>query len=549
MSVTLSATDVRTQTFIRFSGADIMFLTTRALFIPVVFLCALEETVLAHYGHCAADRCYAVFLTAADYWGAQNGCRDSGGRLLDREHAEEAFATVVRAIRGNFWLNNSNRSRGQACASISVTTEGRPVLTTGPGSDPLDGYLCQFAVEGPCGSLQARAGSRVSYVAHAGFEVRDSETFPQGTIATAETLGAEYADWKHVCFAGSWIKAPWACEVFNGGCEHRCDGAGNTCACPAGQSLHPNNVTCTKDPCAECAHECHKEGDSYVCACAAGYSLARDGKSCVDVDECKEKNPCTGENEECLNAPGGFACGCVDDFIKEDGVCVNVSICAMCEHMMCEKSGGVYGCRCRKGFRVSPRNPADCEQHCAEKDCPARCDPNTATDEKDLQRCFCPVGYIRDTTDTETLCTDIDECEHMEQCDHRCENSFGSFRCLCDEGHKLDSDDYTCLPTDKEEEELGSGASPSYPPPADSHQASVPFYIQTGSVMGIAVFVLLGAGLLYFLGRNMSKRCGRFELTSLKGADIDIFYLQQMSTDTYKRLSFDKQSKTDPQRV
>uniref|UniRef100_A0A3B4TZ48 Thrombomodulin n=1 Tax=Seriola dumerili TaxID=41447 RepID=A0A3B4TZ48_SERDU len=64
--------------------------------------------------------------------------------------------------------------------------------------------------------------------------------------------------------------------------------------CPARQSLHHNNFTCTKDPCADCEQGCEQESDSFVCKCEKGYRLAKDSKSCLDVNECKEEDPCTG---------------------------------------------------------------------------------------------------------------------------------------------------------------------------------------------------------------------------------------------------------------
>lgn len=532
-----------------FSNADIMFFTTHALLISVIFLCGLEEAALSPRGRCAGSHCYALFLNAVDFSGANKSCEDSGGQLFEfsLEKAEKTLASVLRGIGGSFWLSSTNRTGHQLCSSISVTTGGHLTLLSTLCPDKLDGFLCQYTLEEPCSSLHAGGGAHVRYVTHEGFEVNDSETFPRGTIAVAEKLGGEYLDSKHVCFFGSWLKAPWRCEVLKGGCEHSCNITKDTCMCPARQTLHPNNITCTKDPCAECTQECQKEGDSYVCKCTTGYRLAQDRKSCVDVDECKEKDPCTGEGEKCVNTQGSFECMCMDDFIEEDGVCVNVSICESCEHLDCEKSGGVYKCKCRKGFRVSSKDPTKCEQHCAERDCPARCDPNPEVKKEDMQDCFCPDGYIRDTRDNETICTDIDECEH-DQCDHKCENLFGGFKCLCDEGYKLHNE-YTCLPTEIEGEDGGSGSSPPYPTPASAHPAIVPSYIKAGSVMGITMFMVLCAGLLYFLTRNMAKRCGKFELSSLKGPDIDIFYLQQVSTDTYKRLSFDKQFKNDSQKV
>ncbi|XP_026197335.1 thrombomodulin-like [Anabas testudineus] len=518
----------------------------RALLISVLFL--LEETVFSQSDPCAGDLCYEVFLKAADFSGAKKDCEESGGQLFHHnlEQAEKTLACVPRGIGGRFWLSGTNRTDPQLCSFVTVTMGGNPTLSWTPCPAKLDGFLCQYTLENHCSSLHVHGGAKVRYVTHPGCEASGSNRFPLGTIAVAETPGGKYLDSKHVCIDGSWMQAPWNCEVMKGGCEHGCNDITKTCFCPAKQILHPNNITCSKDACADCAQGCHQQGDSHECVCTAGYRQAKDRKSCVDVDECKETNPCTGEGEECVNTQGSFMCQCKREFIEEDGVCVNISICDMCEHMLCEKSNGVYGCKCRKGFRVSPHDPTMCEQHCAERDCPARCILNSDVKKEDMQQCFCPEGYIRDTRDGETICTDIDECEFMAICNHKCENVFGSFKCLCDEGYTL-RNGYQCVPTEMNEEDDGSGSSPSLPTPGNTHQATVPSYIKAGSVLGITMFMLLCTGLLCFLVRNIAKRCGKFELSSLKGPDIDIYYLQQVTTDTYKRLSFDKQSKTDSQ--
>ena len=47
------------------------------------------------------------------------------------------------------------------------------------------------------------------------------------------------------------------------------------------------------------------------CRCEAGFQLKRDGKTCVDVDECTTSYPCT---QRCINTHGSFHCLCVDGF-------------------------------------------------------------------------------------------------------------------------------------------------------------------------------------------------------------------------------------------
>uniref|UniRef100_A0A8C9ZE03 EGF-like domain-containing protein n=1 Tax=Sander lucioperca TaxID=283035 RepID=A0A8C9ZE03_SANLU len=212
-----------------------------------------------------------------------------------------------------------------------------------------------------------------------------------------------------------------------------------------------------------------------------------------------------------------------------------------CEYNCSSTTGGC--CACRKGFRVSPHDPTKCEMICTERDCPSICVPDNANELK----CFCIHGYIQDVNPNDTLfCTDIDECESGgHDCAHQCENLLGSYRCLCNEGFKLLPNNYECV-QEQEEDDDGSGSTAPYPSPASPRPATVvPFYIKTGSAMGITVFIALCAVLLYFLIRNVVKRCGKFELSSFKHPDIDIFYLQQVTTETYKRMSFDKQFKND----
>ena len=59
-----------------------------------------------------------------------------------------------------------------------------------------------------------------------------------------------------------------------------------------------------------------------------------------------------------------------------------------------------------------------------------------------IHRCGdCPAGY---TGDGKT-CSDIDECEEEESCDHTCVNSPGSFVCTCMSGYDLQDDGSSCV--------------------------------------------------------------------------------------------------------
>ncbi|CAK6969557.1 thrombomodulin-like [Scomber scombrus] len=513
----------------------------------------MEETVLSQHGLCAGNQCVAIFQEPKTFSEAQTKCKSSDGKLFETNSDSQVPERLFSGINGNFWLGTATKSAGsQSCFSVYALVGHNLTSQQKPCEKKLDGYVCQYQLEEPCKRLEVDEGALVRYnTSHKGFEVKDSETFPQGTMAVAEKAGVKYPDTKHLCFSKTWLRAPWNCEVMQGGCEHGCNSTTGSCNCPTGETLHPNNITCTKDPCKECQHTCQRGVDTHVCKCNTGYKLAKDGKRCVDINECKEKSPCTGEGEECVNTEGGFQCNCKDDYVKEDGVCVNVSICSKCEHMDCEKLNGIYQCKCREGFRVAAWDPTKCEIICTKQDCLAKCNYEADKEPMD-QVCYCPEGYIKDLQNNTVYCTDIDECDTYP-CQHTCENVFGSFSCSCNEYYELDSNGHDCVPRTTDYYD-GSGSPPTLPPeqptpPASPQPAILPPYIKTGSILGITLFMSLCAVLVCFVVRNMFKRCSKLELPSIKGADIDIFYLQQVTTETYKRLSIDKQFKTDSQRL
>lgn len=105
-----------------------------------------------------------------------------------------------------------------------------------------------------------------------------------------------------------------------------------------------------------------------VTMCRRGYNLNKITRSCDDINECQtNQNKCA---QDCINFKGGFEC------------------------------------RCRRGYRVDPRNAS--------------------------------------------ACVDIDECaEHKDLCTHFCQNFQGAFRCLCSRGYKLGLDMRSCSDIDE----------------------------------------------------------------------------------------------------
>ncbi|XP_077366585.1 thrombomodulin-like [Festucalex cinctus] len=506
-----------------------------ALLMRALLLCGLQETALSLRGRCTRNWCYALFEGSKDFQGAQKSCRDSGGDLL--VEVEEA-RRLLAGISGSFWFGS------QDCISGTHLRGGNLTFQVTPCGDQLDGYICQYASGDPCTAISVVGDAQVRYTAPMGFEVTATSLyFPYGTLALTGKTDASHPDTKHLCFEHHWLRAPWNCEAMDGGCEHKCNATSGWCACPPEREhLHANLFSCSDDPCASCSHMC--DNATRTCECHAGYALAPDGKSCADVDECEQPDVCAGAGEECANARGEYECRCKDGFVEEGGECVDVSVCDKCEHMKCVKGDGVYACACRDGFRVSQRDRTKCEMYCDQQDCPANCILNPDVEDKDMHQCFCPDGYIQDVRNNTPYCTDINECELLMQCEHTCENRFGSYVCSCNEGYDL-FDGYMCVHPEDDDDDW----TPLFPTPARPRPAAVPSYVKAGSVLGLTVFLLLCLVLLFLLVRYLTKRCGSLDIASIKGPDMDIFYLQQVTTETYKRLSFDRQSKCDSQRL
>uniref|UniRef100_A0A4W6D0M9 Thrombomodulin n=1 Tax=Lates calcarifer TaxID=8187 RepID=A0A4W6D0M9_LATCA len=200
---------------------------------------------------------------------------------------------------------------------------------------------------------------------------------------------------------------------------------------------------------------------------------------------------------------GKLSCTCKDGFVEDDGVCVNNAICEKCEHMLCKKRNGAYRCECREGFSVSAADPTKCNVHCAERDCPADCVYDPDVERIDLQKCYCPDGYIRHNGNDTALCTDINECEMGPQCDHMCENLFGSYRCICHEGFELHQNRCVRVATMDWEEGSDIPTTPSIPPPDPTRQ---PSGVTVGGLVGIIVCTVFFIVLIVFLAHHFLNR-------------------------------------------
>ncbi|KAJ7402336.1 low-density lipoprotein receptor-related protein 1B-like protein [Pitangus sulphuratus] len=107
--------------------------------------------------------------------------------------------------------------------------------------------------------------------------------------------------------------------------DHDCqDGSDEEgCAVPRPLLCREGEVRCSHS--GECvpeawhcdgAADCRDGTDEQRCRCSPGYRLAKDGLSCMDIDECTEwgEGACS---QTCLNAPGSYSCGCLPGYLLE----------------------------------------------------------------------------------------------------------------------------------------------------------------------------------------------------------------------------------------
>uniref|UniRef100_UPI0037E812CD latent-transforming growth factor beta-binding protein 4 n=1 Tax=Semicossyphus pulcher TaxID=241346 RepID=UPI0037E812CD len=184
-------------------------------------------------------------------------------------------------------------------------------------------------------------------------------------------------------------------------------------------------------------------GGKHTCVCDRGYQPNSQRTFCQDVNECVQ-SPGVCSVGECVNTMGSFRCVCPSGYRSNSQLtsCQDIDEClqSSCKNGRCENTPGSYRCVCRLGFRLIGNICTDMDECEDALQCPGQ----ECINSQGSYRCVsCQPGYRL----LNRLCTDIDECRQAPCSNGRCENTPGSYHCVCRHGFKLQNN--TCTDVDE----------------------------------------------------------------------------------------------------
>ncbi|XP_072330227.1 uncharacterized protein [Scyliorhinus torazame] len=165
----------------------------------------------------------------------------------------------------------------------------------------------------------------------------------------------------------------------------------------------------------------------------------------TDFDECSNgdnqcEQICIERNK--FEDNKGYECSCQTGFkLDSDKTsCRAIESCTLsCTNAKCFLSSDQLTCECNRGYRK-----VDSGQVCRDvNECNSQSNKCNQICQNTLgsYKCLCQSGYLLNQGDKRS-CDDVNECDsELNNCDQICQNTLGSYKCSCQRGYLLDKRD------------------------------------------------------------------------------------------------------------
>ena len=242
------------------------------------------------------------------------------------------------------------------------------------------------------------------------------------------------------------------CQNVIGGYECKCDAVSNS-SCEPVNPCAPGNNTCNENM------TCIAVGVDHYCACPDGYTLDQNATSCVDINECLslEFYGSCDANADCINRNGGFECMCRPGFFQSGSACFEID---ECQGTITQKvEGRLQECRagvCASAQTCIYRNVSSNESSYDNTTLVCACD------ESDNKKIDCVKAIVEVVPSGENFTTVIsipwyltvntssnvtkNQSNFVHNCTDKafCNNTAGSYECICLEGFESNNGGWTC---------------------------------------------------------------------------------------------------------